>query len=135
MRTYFTYICFILGICPLLFSAQNKKTKTAQDRLEIVGKWSSYSSQDTSKLEVVEFKPDGSFIEYKNGVPKHGNIKYVLYNDELSISTNEKMEGKDITLRFRVKKESYGLLLNILDVSKSKSDKLTWVKLFPWEPK
>lgn len=133
MRTYLIYLCF--SLCPLLFTAQDKKAKTTTDRLEIVGKWSSYSSQDTSKIEVVEFKPDGSFIEYKNGVPKHGNIKYVLYKDELSISTNEKIEGKDITLRFRVKKESYGLLLNVLDISKAKSDKLTWVKLFPWKAK
>ncbi len=133
MKKYFKLICFSFFLIPLLFSAQDKKTKESNDRLEIVGKWSSYSSKDTTKIEIVEFKPDGSFVEYKKDVPTHGKTKYVLYKDELTFAIREGKE--DITLKFRVTKESYGLFLQIIDVNQKISEDLMWVKLFPWKVK
>lgn len=130
MRTYLVYLCF--SLCPLLFTAQDKKAKTTTDRLEIVGKWSSYSSKDSTKIEVVEFKPDGSFIEYKNNIPKHTAAKYVLYKDVLSFAVKEGKES--ITMKFRVSKESYGLFLQVINLNQKNMNDLIWVKLYPWKP-
>lgn len=133
MRKYFKHICFVLLMCPLLFTAQDKKTKESNDRLEIVGKWSSYSSKDTTKIEIVEFKPDGSFVECKNDIPTHSKTKYVLYKDELTFAVTEGKEN--ITVKFRVRKESYGLFLQVIDLNQKETDGLMWVKLFPWKAK
>lgn len=122
----------ILAFLPLLFVSQTKKTNKNSDRLEIVGKWFSYSSLDSTKKETCEFKPDGSFVEYKNGVPKNKNTKYVLYKDELTMSgpTNE----THVTMKFRVKKEPYGLSLQLISSNAKISTENSWVKLMPWKP-
>lgn len=132
MKIRLVFTCYILILFPVLFVAQTKKTNKAGDRLEIVGKWFSYSSLDSTKKEVCEFKPDGSFVEYKNWVVKNKNTKYVLYKDELTMlgSTNE----THVTMKFRVKKETYGLSLQTISINSKNGPKDSWVKLIPWKP-
>jgi hypothetical protein len=129
MRRGLKYILFILFL-PTAFVAQDKKVSS--ERLEIVGKWSSYSSMDTTKIEVIEFRPDGSFVEYKDGVPKHSDTKYVLYKDELTMKST-KSDTKAFTMKFRVQKLPEGLFLETISVNELTNDKIIWVKLFPWK--
>lgn len=131
MKIRFLLTFCVMVLLPILCVAQNKKTNKNNDRLEIVGKWFSYSSLDSTKKETCEFKPDGSFVEYKNGVPKNKNTKYVLYKDELTMSSlaNE----THVTMKFRVKKESYGLFLQLISVNAKNNTKTSWVKLLPFK--
>lgn len=128
MHIYLSYIVIVLF--PALYCAQGKKTESTPERLEIVGKWNSYTSEDSTKNQVVEFLPDGSFIEYTGNTPKHSKAKYVLYKNKLSIVEN----GKEaFSLKFEVSKTSYGLFLRALGVNNKMADKFVWVKLFPWK--
>lgn len=122
---------FALAVAlPLSHFSQNNKTTKANDRLEIVGKWNSHSSKDSTKNEIVEFLPDGSMVEYKGQTPKHTKVKYKMYADKLTLA--ESGEG-NFVIKFKVSKKDYGLYLEVLDINGQKGKDLTWVKLFPWK--
>ncbi|MDZ4664158.1 MAG: hypothetical protein SGJ15_04720 [Bacteroidota bacterium] len=100
--------------------------------MEIIGKWYSYSSLDSTKKEYCEFKPDGIFVEYKNVIVKDRDTKYVLYGNELSMANGK--EKDKIIMKFKVSKESYGLFLRMTSLNtKNSGDAVMWVKLLPWK--